>query len=129
MEQQSEILSVTLPATLIKRITVYAQAVERPLDEIVGLALTAYLDMAAWSGRPHPLRAAREARQMSVQELANATGLQWRNIYRWESGTHIPEAEQANALAEVLGFASGDEIRRACTLWRVLQHGSSEPER
>jgi ribosome-binding protein aMBF1 (putative translation factor) len=69
----------------------------------------------------HPLRAARKARALSMAALAVAMGLEpsgWRQVLTWEHGANVPRTLYAEKLASVLGFASGDQVRRLCEQWQ-----------
>ncbi len=145
LEQES--LTIMLPASLKARILRYTEAVDLNLDELVGRALLAYLDMAAWNTREHPLKAAREAHGFSIAELAaallaaredketlfieevtKATASLTRSISRWEKGENIPDPASARALAAVLDFTSAEEVRRHCVLWQALHAVSSQEQ-
>jgi DNA-binding XRE family transcriptional regulator len=69
----------------------------------------------------HPLRMAREKRQLSMRELAESIGLV-RNgqnrINEWEHGKHVPTLVFANALASQIGFESGAQERQVCQDWQ-----------
>lgn len=52
---------------------------------------------------------------MSVQELANATGLTSMSIYRYESGVRIPKFDDALRIAGALGVEVTDLIERKGT--------------
>lgn len=49
------------------------------------------------------LRAARERAHLTQQDLADATGTDWRQIQRYDSGKVLPRADRIPALAAALG--------------------------
>lgn len=73
----------------------------------------------------HPLKAARQARNISLRGLAMKAGLPWPNgrlqVCKWESGACAPCPPKAEKIAQVLGFASGEELRRLCKAWKKEQ--------
>jgi ribosome-binding protein aMBF1 (putative translation factor) len=78
----------------------------------------------------HPLRIAREAHDLKMRELANDIGLGkggWRRIYEWEHGKHIPTRMSANALADKLGFESGEKVRELCLKWKESEETNEQP--
>lgn len=54
----------------------------------------------------------RKAQRMSVQELADAAGLSFMSIYRYEAGTRMPKFTDALKIAKVLGVSVYDLIER-----------------
>lgn len=102
-------------------------------DSITGDFDLAYRQAAAsaWA-LCHPLRKARERKQLSMQSLAESIGL-GRNgqnrVNDWEHGRHIPHRVFANALSEVLGFASGAQVREICQDWQRGHLQSPDGER
>lgn len=69
----------------------------------------------------HPLREAREARNLSMRHLATRIGLGksgHNRVFEWEHGQHIPTLFVANALAPLLGFESGTDLRERCITWQ-----------
>ena len=69
----------------------------------------------------HPLRVAREAKCLSMRQLAEQAGLGkygHRRIYGWEHGETIPTLPYATLLAPHLGFESSEILREACLAWK-----------
>jgi transcriptional regulator with XRE-family HTH domain len=69
----------------------------------------------------HPMRAAREAKGLSMRRLVAKAGLpasSLRQVVRWEQGEHIPSLIYANILAPHLGFHSGEALREVCLQWK-----------
>jgi len=63
------------------------------------------VDTSTYTGRfAVRLRSLREKRGMSVEELAEASGVPDKTLYRWESADSAPDIEKFPQLAEALGI-------------------------
>jgi transcriptional regulator with XRE-family HTH domain len=71
--------------------------------------------------RKHPLKSARLSKGLTLQSLADQLQLGKTTVARWEQGIHVPTRFYADAIAEKLGFPSGQEVRRLCTEWQKEQ--------
>ena len=61
------------------------------------------IDTSTYSGRfAERLRALREKKKMTVEELAEATGIPNPTLYRWENGMRCPINEQVFLVADAL---------------------------
>ncbi len=61
------------------------------------------IDTSTYEGRfAARLRALREKKKMTVEELAERTGIPSTTLYRWESGDRCPINEQILLVAEAL---------------------------
>lgn len=58
------------------------------------------------------IRAIRRAQRMTMQELADATGLGYMTIFRYETGARMPKFDDAVRIAKVLGVEVTDLIER-----------------
>jgi transcriptional regulator with XRE-family HTH domain len=70
----------------------------------------------------HPIKAARQARGLSLRETAYAAGVNictYGLVCKWERGICVPYPARAEKLAKVLGFESGEELRRLCHEWNA----------
>ena len=54
------------------------------------------------------IKAARESRELTQDQLARKLGVTWVTISRWERGINPPPVNRLRVLAQVLGVSSGD---------------------
>jgi transcriptional regulator with XRE-family HTH domain len=66
------------------------------------------VDTSTYSGRfAERLRTLREKKKMTVEELAEASGIPTRTLWNWESATSQPIIGQLPQLAQALGVKVG----------------------
>lgn len=58
------------------------------------------------------IRAIRQAQRMTIQELAETTGLGYITIIRYETGARMPKFDDAVRIANALGVQVTDLIER-----------------
>ena len=73
------------------------------------------------SEEKHPLRGARDRHQLTLRELAARMQLGLTTVARWEQGKNVPSRFYAQALADTLGFESGEQVQLLCREWREKQ--------
>lgn len=69
----------------------------------------------------HAIRSAREAAQLSEEELAAACGVQVQTVRRWEADDSSPQPQQVPKLAEALGLSVEELIGVPLEQMSVLQ--------
>ena len=56
------------------------------------------------------LRKMRKARKLTLQQLAEMTGISWNSLAKYEKGSVVPGLDKAAKLARVLGVKVDDLI-------------------
>jgi len=65
--------------------------------------------------QPSPIRAARQARGLTLSEVGNALGVTRQYVYAWEAGRRNPGPKHLAKLADVLGLEIADLLPRRHT--------------
>lgn len=59
------------------------------------------------------LRKSRQAKGVTIEQMAEKLGIAWGTVQRWEKGTNFPGPEEIDRLAEILGLTVPQLFARA----------------